>query len=355
MTQQHPIYDLTIVGGGPVGMFAATYACMHATDASKIHLIESLPNLGGQVSALFAHKEIFDIPGFAKISGAALIDQLKQQLAQYQPTISLGETVANIEQTDDLFKITTTNLTVYTHKIILASGIGAFSPRKLRVPSAHQFEDKQILYQVADPKAFAGKKVVIAGGGDSAIDWALALEPHAVSTSIVHRREQFRALPRNVALLQKSSCHFLTPYLIKDVEAAPNEQIKIILNKTRSTDETSVTADFLLVNYGLISQNKYLRAVQLTTENSKILVDSNLATNIEGIYAVGDCATYPGRVPLIATGFGEVPQAVVHAMQSLHPTANLALHSTQLMERKNRQWRSLIYHEFFNWFRAAHR
>lgn len=331
MSQQNDYVDITIVGAGPVGLFAATYASMHQ---ASVRVLESLPEVGGQVKALFASKAIYDIPGFVKINGAQLIAHLKEQLAQFNPEICCNQMVQTITPTDEGFEILTNHATFYSKKVILTTGIGAFSPRKLRIKNADELTPNYVCYQVDNPQTFSNLDVAVAGGGDSAIDWALAIEPYAKSVSVIHRRDEFRALPISLATLKASNAKLITPYLIKGLEKTAQEKLRINLLKAKTKEQTSVIVDKLLVNYGLISSNRYLSQMQLKTKDSKIEVDRNYQTSQPGIFAVGDCATYPGRVALIASGFGEVPHAVVAAMKQIHPNHNAALHSTQLMEQQ---------------------
>ncbi|KRM95567.1 thioredoxin reductase [Liquorilactobacillus aquaticus DSM 21051] len=322
-------YDITIIGGGPVGLFTATYARMHK---AKVQVIESLDQLGGQANALFPTKNIYDIPGFSSIKASALIDNLIEQIKVFSPDIFLNETVNSFEKTDTGFCIKTSKKTTHSRSIIITTGIGSFQPRRLAVDGACGFEGKQLRYFVQDPNEFTDKNVVVAGGGDSAIDWALELEKKTAGLHIVHRRNKFRALEANVDKLLQTKTIFDTPYLIDGIEERKDDKIAITLKKVKSDERQQIIADYLLVNYGFISDNKILHSWNLETEHNLVKVSRDMQTSIPGVYAAGDIITYPGRANLIATGFGEAPVAVNSAMQYIYPNMRQAVHSTQLMK-----------------------
>ncbi|KRN26841.1 NAD(P)/FAD-dependent oxidoreductase [Liquorilactobacillus mali] len=321
-------YDITIIGGGPVGIFAATYARMRQ---AKIQLIESLDQLGGQVSTLFPAKNLYDIPGFDSIKGDHLISNLLSQNDQFKPDIFLNETVQDIAKTDLGFVITTTKKKTYSRTIIIATGVGAFQPRKLAVENADKFENKQLRYFVKNLQDFRGKDVAIAGGGDSAVDWALEIQNIAKSVSLIHRRHRFRALENSIEQLKKTNTIFETPYLISGLNSE-SEKMKITLKKVKTDETKEITVDFLLVNYGFVSDNKILKSWNLETAHNLIKVKTDMETSIPGIFAIGDIIDYPGRVNLIATGFGEAPIAINSAMNIIHPDIRQAAHSTQLIK-----------------------
>lgn len=331
MTQ---IYDITIVGAGPVGLFAGTYSLMRQ---AKVQIIESRFEIGGQVSALFPAKQIYDIPGYFKISGADLISNLAEQINFFKPEIHLNETVINFERTENgVFKITTNLRTTFSKSIILATGAGAFEPRKLKLDNAIDLENKLIFYNITDPEKFKNKEVVITGGGNSAVDWALELSNIAKHVTVIHRREQFRALESTVDSIKKHpNISILTPFMINQVNQE-NNQIKITLKKTRTVDEfTDFIADAMIVNYGFKSDSHIIRKWGLEFEKNKIKVNSNQQTSQSGIYAIGDIAYQEGNVELIASGFGEAPIAINHALNTIYPDKRQATHSTQLMKNFN--------------------
>ena len=321
-----PIYDMTVIGGGPVGMFAAFYAGLHS---AKVLLLESLAELGGQPGNLYPAKILYDIGGYPNISGQKLVEQLETQVAHFKPTIQTATNVQTITKTDEGFTLETTNGTYQSKSVIIATGGGAFTPRKLAVDYDPALDDKLVNYFVRDLNSFKDLDVAIAGGGDSAIDWALAIEPIAKSVHLIHRRNQFRGLESSVEKLKASSVILHTPYLIDQVEA-DGERGNISLKEVRGDHTEVLNVDKLLVNYGFMSENKQLRTWGLDLEHNQIKVDSKMRTNIEGIYAIGDAVTYPGKLKLIASGFGEAPTAINEDLQALYPDRRQPTHSTQL-------------------------
>lgn len=321
-----PIYDMTVIGGGPVGMFAAFYAGLHS---AKVLLLESLAELGGQPGNLYPAKILYDIGGYPNISGQKLVEQLETQVAHFKPTIQTATNVQTITKTDEGFTLETTNGTYQSKSVIIATGGGAFTPRKLAVDYDPALDDKLVNYFVRDLNSFKDLDVAIAGGGDSAIDWALAIEPIAKSVHLIHRRNQFRGLESSVEQLKASSVILHTPYLIDQVEA-DGERGNISLKEVRGDNTEVLNVDKLLVNYGFMSENKQLRTWGLDLEHNQIKVDSKMRTNIEGIYAIGDAVTYPGKLKLIASGFGEAPTAINEDLQALYPDRRQPTHSTQL-------------------------
>lgn len=320
------IYDITIIGGGPIGMFATYYAGMRNAD---VQLIESLDQLGGQVSALYPAKRIFDIAGFPEISGAKLVTQLAQQMKRFEPDIKLNTTVESIEQQDEIFELNTNQGTTYSKGVIIAIGNGAFSPRRLAFNYDRSLENERIYYFVKDPEVFKDQTVAIAGGGDSAIDWALELEKTAKQVYIIHRRDQFRGLESSVDQLKNSTVKILTPYLLKDLSNT-EEGLNIQLGKVKSDEVTNLTVDKLLVNYGFATDNRVMRNWGIELEHNQVQVNQKMQTNIKNIYAIGDTVIYPGKVKLIANGFGEAPVAVTELLQTIYPERRQPLHSTQL-------------------------
>ncbi len=320
-------YEITVIGGGPVGMFTAFYAGLHSAD---VLLLESLAALGGQPGNLYPAKVLYDIGGYPAINGQDLVARLTEQVTHFKPTIETATNVQAITQTPDGFTLDTTNGTYQTKTIIVATGGGAFTPRKLAIDYDPALDDQQVNYFVRDLHSMQGLDVAIAGGGDSAIDWALALEPIAKSVHLIHRRNQFRGLESSVAALKASSvvCH--TPYLIDGVTASANDRVDVSLKEVRGETVQTLNVDKLLVNYGFMSENKQLRHWGIDLTHNAVTVDSKMATNVPGIYAVGDAVTYPGKLKLIASGFGEAPVAVSEALNYLYPDRRQATHSTQL-------------------------
>lgn len=314
------LYDITVIGGGPTGLFATFYAGMR--DAT-VKLIESLPQLGGQLAALYPEKYIYDIAGFPRIGAQALIDQLVEQMNIFSPTICLEEMVQEVEKLPEgHFRLITNRGEHYTKTIIITAGVGAFEPRKLPLEEAARFEHANLHYFVKDLSQFSGKKVVVAGGGDSAVDWALMLEPIAEQVTIVHRREAFRAHEHSVKNLFRSRVQIMTPKeivgLIGDTDIR-----QVIIRDNKTGEEITLDTDAVIVNYGFVSSLGPIKQWGLEIQNNSIVVNSSMETNIPGIYAAGDIVTYPGKIKLIAVGFGEAPIAVSNAKHYIDPSVRL--------------------------------
>lgn len=323
-------YDITIIGGGPVGMFAAFYAGMHN---AKTQVIESLAELGGQVNALYPEKTILDVAGFPGIKGRDLIAGQQAQLQQFPLTIKTGEAVTNVVADADGFAVTTDHETSQTRAIIVAVGNGAFTPRKLNVANADALTGKHLFYSVRDLEHFRNKRVMVAGGGDAAIDQALMLESVAKSVTLLHRRAQFRGLAHMVDLLEASTVNVQTPYLIRDLQTTADGAVDVTLKPVGATAEmTHQIVDDLVVSYGFTADHSALAAwdVDLAEDHRLIAVDRQMTTSVPGIYAIGDGATYPGKSPLIAIGYGEAPIAVQAIMSTYFPERRGPVHSTSI-------------------------
>ncbi|MCM3315522.1 NAD(P)/FAD-dependent oxidoreductase [Rummeliibacillus stabekisii] len=329
MNGNQNIFDITIIGGGPVGMFTAFYAGLRKMSCK---VIESLPQLGGQLSALYPEKYIYDVAGFPKIKAQELVDNLKEQMDQFQPTICLGESVEILEKREDgIFELTTNNGIHYTKAIVITAGNGAFQPRKLELKEAEKYEGQNLHYFIQDLNKFAGKKVQVFGGGDSAVDWALMLEPIAEQVTIAHRRDKFRAHEHSVENMKNSSVTIMTPFV--PTELIGKDRIeKVVLEQVKGDRKETIEVDDVVVTYGFVSSLGPMKNWGLEIEKNSIVVNSRMETNIEGIYAAGDICTYEGKVKLIASGFGEAPTAVSNAKVYIDPKAKVQpLHSTSVM------------------------
>lgn len=320
------VYDITIIGGGPVGLFTAFYA--HLRQAS-VKIIDSLHQLGGQPATLYPEKTIFDIPAMSEVTGEQLTNNLMQQLNRFNTTICLNETVCAITQNDAIFEIQTNKETHYSKTIVIAIGAGSFKPRTLALEGIHNY--KNIHYYVNDLKQYANQDVCVLGGGDSAVDWALTFEKIAHSTTIVHRRPQFRALEHSVSLLNASTVNIVTPYVPVALLGERDTLKTVVLEHTKTKEQLAVDTQHLFINYGFNTSMGNLHEWGVALHNQLIRVNSKQETSIPGIFAVGDCCTYDGKVELIATGFGEAPTAVNNAIQHINPKARLQpMHSTSL-------------------------
>ncbi|WP_027414740.1 NAD(P)/FAD-dependent oxidoreductase [Aneurinibacillus terranovensis] len=321
------VYDITVIGGGPTGMFTAFYAGMRQ---SSCKIIESMPQLGGQLSALYPEKFIYDVAGFPKVRAQELVDRLKEQLTHFDTACCLEEKVQNVEKKEDIFEITTDRGVHLSRTVIITAGVGAFEPRRLELEEAVQYEKANLHYFVDDLNKFAGQKVVVFGGGDSAVDWALMLEPIAEKVSIIHRRDKFRAHEHSVENLMNSKVNVLTPHELHALHGDTKiTQVTVRNNKTEELITEDV--DAVIVNYGFISSLGPIKNWGLELDKGSILVNSKMETNIPGIYAAGDIATYPGKIKLIAVGFGEAPTAVNNAKSYIDPDAKVQpAHSSSL-------------------------
>ncbi|MBM7716396.1 NAD(P)/FAD-dependent oxidoreductase [Siminovitchia sp. FSL H7-0308] len=329
------VFDITIIGGGPAGMFVSFYAGLRNM---SVKIIESLPQLGGQLSALYPEKYIYDVAGFPKIKGQELVDRLTAQMQMFPHEVCLGQSVQTLEKLGDgTFLLQTDKETHYTKTVVITAGNGAFQPRKLPIDKAIKYEGSNLYYFVDNMSRFAGKRVIVFGGGDSAVDWSLMLEPIAKEVTIVHRRDRFRAHEHSVSQLFESSVHVMTPYVPTDL--AGKEQIEhVILRHVASGEERTVDVDAVLVNYGFVASLGPIKDWGIEIHKNSIVVNSKMETNIKGVYAVGDINTYEGKVKLIATGFGEAPIAVSNAKVYIDPSSKIQpIHSTTVMEKSKKK------------------
>ncbi|MGT2928918.1 NAD(P)/FAD-dependent oxidoreductase [Streptococcus dentasini] len=329
---EQKITDITIIGGGPVGLFAAFYAGLRGMN---VKIIESLSELGGQPAVLYPEKVIYDIPAMPAVNGLELTQNLLKQLERFKETtdICLKEEVLTFEKTDDYFTIKTTKNKHFSRAILIACGNGAFAPRRLGLESEEQYADRNLFYNVRNLEDFSDKKVVICGGGDSAVDWALHLEPIAESVTIVHRRDAFRAHEHSVELLKNSSVKLMTPYVPLALKGDGQEVTNLTVQKVKGEEEAEIDLDALIVSFGFSTNNKNLRNWGLDYKRSNIQVSPVFQTSQEGVYAIGDAADYAGKVDLVATGFGEAPTAINHAINYIYPERdNRAVHSTSLIK-----------------------
>ncbi|MFA1821395.1 NAD(P)/FAD-dependent oxidoreductase [Virgibacillus oceani] len=323
------IYDVTIIGAGPAGLFTAFYGGMRQ---ASVKIIESLPHTGGQLTALYPEKDIYDVAGFPKVRAQDLVDNLEEQANMFDSTIVLGQAIEKVERLEDgTFKLTSnTDETHFTKTIIITAGNGAFQPRRLGIDGCDQFEGINLHYHVNDMNRYKDQNIVLLGGGDSAVDWALMLEPIAKQVTLVHRRDKFRAHEHSVEKLMHSSVDVLTPYAPIDIVASDKID-QIILEEVKGDKKIELDVDSVLCNYGFVSKLGPIKDWGLEIEKNSIVVNTKMETNIPGIYAAGDISTFEGKVKLIATGFGEGPTAINNAKQYIDPKARLQpKHSTAM-------------------------
>ncbi|GIO11129.1 ferredoxin--NADP reductase [Cohnella xylanilytica] len=313
--------DVAIIGGGPAGMFAAFYGGMRQM---KVTLIESMPQLGGQLAALYPEKYIYDVAGFPKVKAQELVDNLKKQMELFSTDVRLEEKVRSVRKLEERsFEIVTDKATHYAKAVIITAGVGAFEPRRLELPEAAKFEKTNLHYFVSDLERFRGKRVLISGGGDSALDWSLMLEPIAEQVTLVHRRDKFRAHEHSVELLKQSKVNVVVPTEITALHGEERIE-RVTLTDVKTKAETTLDVDEVIVNFGFVSSLGPIGEWGLAIEGGSIVVDTRMETNIAGIFAAGDITTYPGKLKLIAVGFGEAPTAINNAKVYVDPEAKLS-------------------------------
>lgn len=313
--------DVAVIGAGPTGLFAAFYAGLRGM---SVLIIDSLEILGGQLTTLYPEKYIYDVAGFPKVLAKDLARSLVEQAQQYKPRIELGQRVEHLERDEErkLIRLRTQTKEYLAHSAIIAGGVGAFEFKTLALEGAQRFAGKGIHYFVKDLAAMRGKRVLIVGGGDSAVDWANMLAPVAQSLTLIHRRDQFRAHEQSVAEMRRGTCRILTFHELRSIDGAHALEQAVIYDN-RSNAEQTLSVDALLVNIGFQNSLGPIKNWGLMLEGGSIKVDGMMQTNIPGVFAAGDIATLPGKLKLIATGFGEACIAVNFAKHMLDPAANV--------------------------------
>jgi thioredoxin reductase (NADPH) len=321
------ITDIVIIGAGPVGLFAVFQCGMLDM---RCHVIDSLPEIGGQCTALYPEKPIYDIPSHPIITGGELIDKLSAQANAFKPTYHLNQQVIDIKKTDAGWIVTTSKNTIIECKaIIIAAGAGAFGPNKPPLENLSDFENKSVFYMVRQKNDFKGKNIMIAGGGDSAVDWAISLHNIAKSVTVIHRRDKFRALPESISQMEliaknnPDNFKILTPYQLARLNGNDGVLNSVTLENPDGQTQ-DINTDCLLAFYGLVPNLGPIKEWGFNIQNNTILVNpSTCETSIPTIFAVGDVAHYEKKLKLILTGFAEVAQAAHHAYTYIHPEKTL--------------------------------
>ncbi|MDR1781633.1 MAG: NAD(P)/FAD-dependent oxidoreductase [Bacilli bacterium] len=297
--------DITIIGAGPVGIYASFYAGLREL---SVNLIEALPYIGGQLSALYPEKIIYDLPGYSKIKAQDFIDLLKEQLDTKKEFIDIycNEEIISIEKKDNYFELRSNNNNVFQSKtILLTCGNGVFSPRHIGIENEELYSN--ILYAIIDINKFKNKNITILGGGDSALDWALILKDIASNVNIVHRRDQYRAKEDSINKLNKSKVNQYMSYLVETLNGHDNILDNIMIKHKETKEVITLDLDYLIVNYGNVTKVANFGSLALEKEEFGYIVNRVFETNIDGIYACGNAINYQGKPKLITPGLGEVP------------------------------------------------
>jgi thioredoxin reductase (NADPH) len=325
MTDDTDIKDVAIIGAGPVGLFAIFECGMVGL---KCHVIDALPEIGGQCSALYPEKPIYDIPSQPEIMAQDLIDNLEKQAEPFKPIYHLNQQVVSISNKDDIWHIKTSlDQELKAKAIIIAGGAGAFGPNKPPLDGIEAYENKSIFYMVRKKQDFAGKRIVISGGGDSAVDWVLSLADIAKSLQLVHRRDKFRAAPESVSqlynLVDSGKIELVVPSQLHGLKGDDGYLTHVEV-KDKIGDVRALEADILLPFYGLAMELGPIVDWGLNIDHHHIAIDPTTAqTNKNMIYAVGDIACYKNKLKLILTGFSECAFAAHDIYKKLYPDTPL--------------------------------
>ncbi|OEY73325.1 NAD(P)/FAD-dependent oxidoreductase [Salegentibacter salarius] len=316
--------DILIIGAGPTGLFAVFEAGLLKL---KCHLIDALPQSGGQCSEIYPKKPIYDIPGFPEVLAGDLVTNLMEQIKPFEPGFTLGERAQTIDKQEDGSFIVTTNKGTKHHApvVVIAGGLGSFEPRKPPIANIAKFEDKGVAYIIREPEVYRDKKVVIAGGGDSALDWAIYLADIAKEVSLVHRRKDFRGALDSVEKVEELSkigkINLITDAEVTDLQGEDELENVVITHKASASEKEIKQTDYFIPLFGLSPKLGPIADWGLEIEKNAIKVDNayDYQTNIPGVYAIGDVNTYPGKLKLILCGFHEAAIMCQSAYQRIFP------------------------------------
>jgi len=323
----HDSRDITIIGAGPTGLFGLFYAGMRQVSAQ---IVDALPEVGGQLAALYPEKFIFDVAGFSQILAKDLVRALVDQTKRFDGKVHLGQRVTGLEKDGDHFVLVTETDRFPTRSLLIAAGIGAFSPRRLPQACAEPWYGRGIYDVVMDPNQFIGRRVVIIGGGDTAFDWAVQLLPLATHVTLVHRTDRFRAHDATVveyrAAVEAGRASLFTFHELQDVicKTGSEQFSHIQLRDVKAKTTREIEADVILPMLGFVSDMGVIADWGLTFVKDEIVVNSQMETGRPGIYAAGDVTTYPGKLKLIASGFSEAAIAVNQAVHWIYPEKKVA-------------------------------
>jgi thioredoxin reductase (NADPH) len=318
--------DVAIIGAGPVGLFAVFECGMLRL---RCAVIDALDHIGGQCTALYPEKPIYDIPAYPEIMAADLIEKLRQQAAPFQPAYHLGQQVQKLSRLPDggFALATTKNTVIHAKTVMIAAGCGAFGPNRPPLAGIETFEGKSVFYMVQQREAMRGKKIAIAGGGDSALDWAINLADIAGKIYMIHRRDKFRGAPESVAKLNQLAAagkiELVTPYQLSRL-VGDGGQLRQVGVATMDGQERLLDAEILLPFFGLSMELGPIAEWGLHLDHNHIAIDArNCTTNVPGIFAIGDIAKYDGKLKLILCGFAEAAMAAHAAYKIVHPDVEL--------------------------------
>jgi thioredoxin reductase (NADPH) len=322
--------DICIVGAGPVGLFAVFEAGLLKM---RCHLIDVLTQVGGQLSEIYPHKPIYDIPGYPEIKAHELITKLMEQIKPFNPGFTLGERVEAIDRNDDGSLVIKTNdqTEIHCQALVVAGGLGCFEPRKPEIRHLIKYESKGVSYMVKDPALFKGKNIVLAGGGDSALDWCIYLVEIAARVTLVHRGETFRGAPNSAEkvfeLAETGKIDLILQSNVMALDGVDRLQSVTIMGRDES--ETVIKADYLIPLFGLSPKLGPIAEWGLNIDKSAIEVNTrDYSTNIDRIYAIGDINTYPGKLKLILCGFHEAALMAQSAFKYVYPEQKLSFKYT---------------------------
>nr|WP_306220585.1 NAD(P)/FAD-dependent oxidoreductase [Cohnella sp. WQ 127256] len=314
------LYDVTIIGGGPAGMYSAFYSGMRDL---KTKLIEAKEELGGRM-LIYPEKMIWDVGGFAPVVCEQLITQLAHQATIFDPTVVFGQQITGLERQEDgtYVLLAESGERHWTRTLILALGRGILKMAKLEIEGAERYEITNLHYTVQELEPFRGKRVLISGGGNSAVDWANELEPIASSVTVVHRRDQFGGHEKNIERMRSSSVDVRTPYALTQLSSGNGETIdEVTVSHIDTGDTAQLEVDAIVVNHGLQSDFTGIKEWGLDMDDWNVFASSKLETNLPGIFAAGDFAEYPSKVNLIAGAFSDAVLAVNSAKLYMDPEA----------------------------------
>ncbi len=322
--------DLLIIGAGPVGLFTVFEAGLVKI---RCHLIDYLPQPGGQLTEIYPKKPIYDIPGFPEILAGDLVDNLMQQIAPFKPEFTLGERAETIERTSDgRFKVISHKGTViHAHAIAIAGGLGCFEPRKPPIANITNYEEQGVEYIIKDPEFYRNKRVVISGGGDSALDWTIFLANIASHITLVHRRTEFRGAPDSVEkvmeLAHSGRINLLTEAEVKDLHG--NGKLESVTIEQTDKPDILLETDHFIPLFGLSPKLGPIGNWDLAVNKNAVTVNTfDYATSVDGIYAIGDINDYPGKLKLILCGFHEATLMVQSVWKRINPDKKLTLKYT---------------------------